>query len=110
MRMTLTVLLCAFLLLEGCCTVLHPERVERPVSERGDWDWPTHIFGNFLLGGVPGFVVDLATGAAWRDRDPYVRPAPAPAGNESNPPEAAVLSDSELRRKWNRVRRDVMGR
>jgi len=59
------------------------------------------LLGNILLGGVPGLVVDSATGAAWKPRrseihqhlEPLAGLPPIPLDNDSETPSGIAESD-----------------
>ena len=90
MRIPITlVLVLAMTVAPGCCSVLHGDRTSRPQSQRGEFDFGCAIVGNFLLGGVVGIIVDLANGAAWKDKRESVSSTTNP---EEVPPTATLVA------------------
>jgi hypothetical protein len=58
------------------------------------------IFGNVIIGGIPGIVIDSATGAAWRPRDsevfrqlPPLYQSPADGSYSGEPPLEFSMAD-----------------
>ncbi len=64
------------LMMAGCASTLHPERVNQPVEKRGDVDLPLAVGDLAVPGGTLLLIHDIHTGAIYK---PKVEPAAKPA-------------------------------
>ncbi len=66
------------LVMAGCASTLHPERVNQPVEKRGDVDIPLAIGNLAVPGGTLFLIHDIRNGAIYKPKvDPAAAPAPA---------------------------------
>ena len=73
-----TIGLCVVLvaLAAGCASVMHPERVNQPVENRGDIDIPLAIGNLAVPGGTLLLIHDLHNGAIYKPKVDPAAPAP----------------------------------